>query len=88
MNFCCACLLCALAFGTESVYFATELVDQPCAIALPCDAQVPLADLPPEQPHPSAVPPTLGAKWTAETGGTISALLLSFGRPTTQGTIR
>ena len=87
MNFCCACLLCALTIATESVYFATEPVDQPCAIALPCDAQVPVADLP-EQPHPSPVLPTIGARWTAETGGTISAVLLSFGRPTTQGTIR
>jgi len=40
MNFCCACLLCALTIATESVDFATELVDQPCAIALPCDARL------------------------------------------------
>jgi hypothetical protein len=61
MNFCCACLLCALAITTESVYFGTDRVDQPCAIALLCDAQVPLADLS-ERPHPSPVPPTLRAK--------------------------
>jgi hypothetical protein len=52
MNFCCACLLCALAIATASVDFATERVAESCANALPCDARLPLADLP-EQPHPS-----------------------------------
>jgi hypothetical protein len=82
MNFCCACLLCALAIATESVYLATV---EPCAIALPCDARLPLANLA-EQPHPLPVPPTLGARWTAETSSvTVSAVQPSFGRPTTQG---
>jgi hypothetical protein len=40
MNFCCACLLCALAIATGSVDFATERVAEPCAIALPCDARL------------------------------------------------
>jgi hypothetical protein len=52
MNFCCACLLCALAIATASVDFATERVAESCANALPCDARLPLADLA-EQPHPS-----------------------------------
>jgi hypothetical protein len=85
MNFCCACLLCALAVATGSVDFATERVAESCAIALPCDARLPLADLP-EQPDPSPVPPTLGARWTAETGVTVSAVQAVVGRPTTQGT--
>jgi hypothetical protein len=72
MNFCCACLLCALAIATGSVDFATERVAEPCAIALPCEARLPLADLP-EQPHPSPVSPTLGARWTAETSVTVNA---------------
>jgi hypothetical protein len=73
MNFCCACLLCALAIATESVNFATERFAEPCAIALPCGARLPLANLS-EQPRPSPVPPTLGARWTAETSVTVSAV--------------
>jgi hypothetical protein len=72
MNFCCACLLCALAIATGSVDFATERVGEPCAIALPCDARLPLADLS-EQPHPLPVPPTLDAGWTADTSVTVNA---------------
>jgi hypothetical protein len=74
MNFCCACLLCVLAIATGSVDFATERVAEPCANALPCDARLPLADLP-EQPHPSPVQPTLSARWTAETSMTVNAVL-------------
>ena len=44
MNFCCACLLCALAIATGSVDFATERVAEPCTIALPCDARLRTAD--------------------------------------------
>ena len=36
MNFCCACLLCALAIATGSVEFATERIAESCANALPC----------------------------------------------------
>jgi hypothetical protein len=85
MNFCCACLLCTLAIATESVNFATERFAEQCAFAPPCGAWLPLADLS-EQLHPSTVPPTLGARWTAETSVTVSAAQAVVGRPTTQGT--